>query len=154
MKRLPSWRIALRWLFFTISLLVAIYLSQQIGTSSSALSERITEIVKKILEQLGIKGLKTRVIHEYCRNYAHVIVHLVLAFFGYRAFAASIPKFKPALVISLILFLGIAFFDEYIQQGVPGRAFETTDLLRNISGISIGTLLSILLTRIPTTEYS
>lgn len=153
MKRLPSWRIALRWLLFVISLFAAIFLSQQIGSDSSKLSEWITEGVQKVLSFIGIKGLKKSVLHSYVRNYAHFGVHLVLAFFCYRAFAGSIPRFKPALLLTLVLSIGIAFFDEYIQHQVPGRVFEVNDLLLNVSGVSLGTIISILLTRVPKSEY-
>lgn len=154
MKRLPTWRIVTRWIFFITSLCLAVYLSQQIGSESTKVSEWITDIVQKLLNWIGLKGIKKRIIHSYIRDYAHFGVHLSLAFFGYRAFAGSLPKFKPALALSLFLSLAIAIFDELIQQEVPGRAFEISDMALNISGISIGTLISILITRIPHSEYT
>lgn len=80
---------------------------------------------------------------------AHLAMFLVLTFlfFSY-IYAKNKARHYKAIIIYVIIGLVYAGFCEYIQQIIPGRAFNINDFIYNAVGIVLGTVISI-----PLLEY-
>ncbi|HSI77227.1 MAG TPA: VanZ family protein [Lunatimonas sp.] len=82
------------------------------------------------------------------------VIHFTL-FFGMvflwnRVWIGNYRKEKKIRKISLnYLVFGIVFaiFTEFLQMNVPGRSFDVWDIVANISGGTIGTIIYVYLTK-------
>lgn len=54
-------------------------------------------------------------------------------------------NFKKISLNYLVFGIIFATFIEYLQMGVPGRSFDTLDIVANISGGTVGTIMYVYL---------
>ena len=135
-----------RWSLVTIWLILTVYLSQQTGTESAAMSGWLAHSIYHICDVLGI-NLSYAVLHMVLRKIAHFGIHFVLAWLGYRAMLISCEKKHYAIIATVVLYGIIAVFDELIQGISPGRVLMLGDLLINLSGIVLGVIIGVTTTK-------
>lgn len=133
------WTLSILWMALTM------YLSNQIGSNSSALSNRVAKSIWQPLYDL-FPSLEFDEFHFAIRKLAHFAVHAVLAFSIFRAAWHSFRKKGAALFLALVVAGGIAVFDELVQLRAPGRVWAVTDMGINLLGVSLGTCFSSILT--------
>jgi len=82
---------------------------------------------------LKIHTAKSEIRLDYVMHFCEYGLLTFLAFLSFAGKEFRIDQRKAVLIlISLILF---AILDEYHQKFIPGRAFNTKDILSNITGI-------------------
>ncbi len=135
-----------RFLAVAAWLALTIFLSQQSGTESAALSGGFTTAVVKVLNFFGLNP-STSIVHYCLRKMAHVGVHLVLAILTYRAMVLVTDSKKIAISVSWLACCAVAAFDELIQLVAVGRASDPRDMTLNLLGVSVGIIVGILITR-------
>lgn len=132
MSRKKKIYMALSWVV-TVAILCVIYrLSAQDAVESQELSD---SFVQKILEflNLNISG-------DLLRKFAHMSEFTVLSFFLGNSIYAT-WKTKNATIIAFAVTILSAVGDEVHQIFVPGRAFQTSDILIDSIGALIGAVL-------------
>lgn len=79
----------------------------------------------------------------------HFLEYGSLAFLAFLSSADKNFRMKSTTWLIVLLCLTVfALADEYHQVFIPGRAFNTRDIISNISGIAGGSLFSYFLLRI------
>ena len=136
-RKLFRWILALCWLALTV------FLSQQSGSQSAAVSGWFTKAVTRLFGFFGINA-SYATLHYAMRKLAHFCVHFILAILIYRAFIITNEYQKNAILLTLFTCMVVAFFDEGIQSVAPGRAMMVGDLILNLFGVTSGTIAGIL----------
>lgn len=72
----------------------------------------------------------------------HLLEYLFLAFFFVFWQQNELDKIRKILLV-LVIGIGIGIIDELHQIFIPGRSFNFIDMILNISGFSIGLLISL-----------
>lgn len=124
--------IVFSWLFVAIIMVMIFKLSAQNAEESKELSD---SLVSKILQwlQVNIGG-------DLIRTLAHMFEFTVLSFFLGNSIYAT-WKSKSANLIAFAITVLYAVSDEIHQLFVPGRAFQTSDILVDSMGALIGAAL-------------
>ena len=132
------------WLIAIACLVVALLLSNQIGTNSARLSNKtahsIFDPLLKLFPDLTEEDYTN--FHFFFRKCGHVLVHAAVAFSFLRAFWYTFGKKTPAVFLALLLAFCIALFDEIVQIRTPGRVWAVKDIGYNTVGSIIGICLS------------
>ena len=139
-------RLVLRVVFTALSVAVAaaiFILSAEEADASSALSGSLSEMILSFFGFLkDLEGnARLELISSFngvLRSAAHMGVFFILAFFS--AFMWEYWNLKKAWLAALISSFFYAVSDEIHQIFVPGRAFQFTDVLLDLSGISLAVL--------------
>ena len=140
-KIIFSWALVLLWIA-----VVFLFSSQEV-TQSSALSGNATSGIAGVLKFLtfGFYNIdtpeKTAVAEDIVRETAHVFEFLILGVFTINAFKKSGFSRHWLLINSMAFCIFNAFFDEFHQMFVAGRATQLVDLLLDSAGALIGILL-------------
>ena len=144
-----SWRtkVILRWVLFLGWIGFAFFLSRQPASESGQLSDNVANFLAALSRKLGFTPDSS--FGSRLRDYAHFSLHLVLAFFSYQAISTTTKRFKVVVAVSLAISVAIATIDEFVQFIAPGRAFEVPDLMLNYSGVMLGVIISLLVTKEP-----
>ena len=116
------------------------------GPESSLESSRVVAIVAPLLNALGITG--EAAMSFAVRKTAHFLEYAVLGALGVPAFLrpaqkGRLPHWLGPLVVALI-----PVADETIQRFVPGRESSPRDVLIDLCGAAVGTLVVILVSRV------
>jgi VanZ family protein len=84
----------------------------------------------------------------------HGVVFLVLGFLVQNAVTVSGARRARAFAISLAICVVYAVSDEVHQLFVPGRAFQTSDLMMDTIGSITGILMALVVSRVVSTTPS
>ncbi len=105
----------------------------------------ITIIVMSSIPSLPVLKIHTQTKDIRLDYLIHFCQYGILAFLAFLSFTNKELKLSSKklliLTISLLLF---AFLDEFHQKFIPGRSFNTKDIISNISGI-MGALIFYLI---------
>lgn len=126
-------RKAFRWALLTLWLIFVIFLSCQSGNDSGELSHWLAN---------NIFHISSETFHVILRSCAHFNIHFILAILMY---AAAYYSYDNPRTFTTVIGLLVAISDELLQFFIPGRYPEFTDIILNISGIMIGTLICALI---------
>ena len=140
-KRTRRIKALIWWTLSTLWLTLTVYLSNQVGTGSAALSQNLARSIWTPLLKL-FPELDFEEFHIFVRKLAHFGVHMILAFSIFRASNYTFRRKGTALFITLILAGFIAFANELVQLRAPGRVWTIVDTGLNLLGVFIGTCLS------------
>jgi len=135
----------LSWLFVLAWVIVIFILSSQPAEVSNKLSKSITRIIIKIIDLVHTLDIETGtmqnwldVLNNKVREYAHVMVFLILAVLVVNAFERSGAKNVKTFVFSFAFCAVYALSDEIHQTFVPGRGAEVADFLIDCTGTLLG----------------
>ena len=126
-------RKAFRWALLTLWFIFVIFLSCQSGNDSGGLSHWLAN---------NIFHISSETFHVILRSCAHFNIHFILAILMYAA-AYKTYNTPPPSPPSFALFFPSGV--ELLQFFIPGRYPEFADIILNISGIMIGTLICALI---------
>ena len=142
--------IALSWLLVFLWMGFIFFMSAQDSTNSSAYSRPIAESVVKfqvkyhITQDHGYTALQyLNEVESTVRKIAHSTIFFILSVLVSMSLLLSDIKRSRVLFISIALSLLYAFIDEFHQFFVPGRASEMADILLDMLGILLGTVLTL-----------
>ena len=132
------------WLIAIACLVVALLLSNQIGTNSARLSNKtarsIFDPLLKLFPDLTEEDYTN--FHFFFRKCGHVLVHAAVAFSLLRALWYTFGRKTPAVFLALLIAFCIALFDAIVQIRAPGRVWAVKDIGYNTVGSIIGICLS------------
>jgi VanZ family protein len=111
------------------------------GDLSSAQSGFVVNMVKGFFSIFGV-SFNEDVLSSLIRSLAHLTEFGILGFL-WMLYISGFEK-ERGYVIVWVSGFGIALLDEIIQIVVPGRAFQLSDLLIDLSGIILGSLIVII----------
>lgn len=134
-------------LFVILSLLVVVYIfsnSLESAQESKSKSERVTKIVKSIVDPKD--KIAQDVFHKYIRKVAHATEFMTLGVCLGGIFYNIYLKNRRKYISMPILFgMSIGLCDEFIQRFQKKRSSEVLDVLIDFSGVMIGLLAVLLL---------
>lgn len=118
--------------------------SMQTGVESGEMSDKVTELVIKIL---GIVKINPNFSQTalFIRKCAHFFEYFVLGLLFFLTYINLFDSFRYLIGYSFLSSLFISVIDEVIQVFVPGRVGAVTDVLIDCSGVILGILLGILI---------
>jgi VanZ family protein len=103
----------------------------------------ITVIVLAILPNLPVPKIGGKPIPIRLDYPVHFLEHTLLSFLAVISFVKNLSDIQPFRITFLFIIL-FAVFMEMLHIVIPFRSFEFQDLLLNILGVFIGTLIAIL----------
>lgn len=130
------------------------------GMNSVESNNKSKGIIEKIIGETAIKENTVHVIKEMdednldnmnfiFRKIAHATVYLVLSFFTCNFFyQLKKRRFKNNYLISIIICLFYAIFDEYHQTFVAGRNGNYLDILIDLVGAIIGSIVFYMVVKV------
>lgn len=127
--------------------------SSQDGEKSGGLSKKITEIiiskVPKIeeLDEIKKEEIMDRM-EKVIRKIAHFSIYTVVGILLMSFMSTYQLKEKNRMIISTILGILYASFDELHQYFIPGRSAQITDVMIDTLGVLVGICLVSLIVRI------
>lgn len=132
----------LAWVGLIACMVIIFSLSAQTGEDSGSLTKTITHhVVRVIAPTQADEGFFDR-IHHIVRKLGHASGYLLLALLSAAAFASfPISLRERMLLVFLFCFLH-AFCDEWHQTFIAGRSGEFLDVAIDMTGASVGMLLS------------
>lgn len=143
MKRKIVSRLGLSILYTGVILLCIFQFSQQVGSDSAGLSQRVLDILLGLFPGLGT-WLPRQTLHSLLRKGAHVLVYTMLGVGLYQLTDAALsPQGKgKSLLLPWAVGVLCAAGDEIHQFFVDGRGSSTRDVLIDGCGLLLGVLLS------------
>ena len=133
--------IVVSWLVVLATMLIIARFSLEDNRESTSSSDEIFDSVIKDDSSLTKEEIRTA--HRVIRKMAHLGIYMLLGFCLNNAFFVTFD-FNVPLNLSLACFFGFSFsiFDEFIIQGnTEGRTPMFSDVLIDLAGLIIGTLL-------------
>ena len=127
------------WILVLICMGIIFSLSAQIAEESQDLSD---SFIRNLFEFLGIE-LKS----DFVRTIAHMLEFMGLSLLIFNA-VYSTWNLKLTPIISFVGTSLYAITDEIHQIFVPGRAFQTSDILVDSIGALIGVIVSFVILKI------
>ena len=126
--------------------------SAQDATSSTEISNIFVDAIIPVLTFFGIVCDELTV-SFYVRKSAHFLGYFALTLLLYSLFKRFVSK-KLALVVSPLISLLIAIFDEFvIQRNSAGRSPEWRDVIIDLSGATVAMLLIVLVSKVKSKKY-
>ena len=126
-------------LIFAVTIIITSYgFSDQTAQQSISISDQVLEALKlvthdEVVNETGKYPLYSRIIRE--------VAHLVLyAFIALPIFLLTFMRTKriwASIIITYLLLICYAYFDEFHQEGVDGRGYEWLDLVLDFIGGSL-----------------
>ncbi len=129
-------------LFLLSTLVFIFYQSSRVGAVSSSLSLPITSYINEILLRAG---LDIQLSETTVRKLGHVAEYTMLGFWLVLTLRAYTGRILAFASWPLLLGLGFAVSDEFLQQFIPGRVGSVTDVVIDFCGILFGGGLALFL---------
>jgi len=130
------------WLTNILWMLFIFYLSSQPARVSNNLSKKITilfvNFTKQVQEINFISQKHFSEINDIIRQYAHVVVYIVLAIFVVNALRGSGMNVLMSCLLAFLISVIFACSDEIHQMFVPGRGVQLQDLIMDCIGVLLG----------------
>lgn len=114
--------------------------SSQNMVTSKGLSYDISLIIERVLFKVENKAYNFEKIHYTVRKLAHFIEYMMLSVVLTSGLSKLFRKIIPALLISGILCIGIAYFDEMLQSVSIERTSSFFDVIIDGAGAITGLL--------------
>jgi len=142
-KRENASRLGLSILYTGLILLCIFQFSQQIGSDSAGLSQRVLDFLLGLFPGLGT-WLPRETVHALLRKGAHVLVYTLLGLGLYQLADAALPPkcWGRGLLLPWAVGVLCAAGDEFHQSFVAGRGASPRDVLIDSCGLLLGLLLS------------
>lgn len=130
---------------FTFLALYSVYFifsnSLEIGSVSSARSEKVTEAINQFLSSAGMPTLTEAVV----RKMAHFAEFFISGFWFTLCLRVYTARYIRHISWPLLLGLLIANADEYIQLYVSGRTSSVRDVWIDFGGVCVGVGCALLI---------
>ena len=139
----------IRWLLVLLAMAGIYFLSSQTAPESNALSGKTIRALMLLFRHdfpalsLAEQNLIISSLQSVVRDAAHILVYLLLGILCMLALLAHDWKMKNRILMTLVIGIGYAFFDELHQYFVSGRAFEFYDIFLDGSGLLLGIIMVI-----------
>lgn len=133
------------WLLTLLSGIFIFSLSSQTGEESAGLSISIAKFAANLFYGEPSEA-QIENVHYFIRQLARFVLFMGFGFLAAEAAYVTFTRYriyKVFLVVSLLC-SGLAFFDEWRKQFIPGRHFQLDEAFFNILSIWIGSLIAIL----------
>lgn len=143
-RKRSRWPLVVFRVIFTGLLIACILMifghSLEIGGASSLRSERVTELVNRVLAKYNT-GIQLE--NAVVRKMAHFLEYTALGFL--LTLCMRVYTFRVLGHISWPLFLGllVAVADEFLQLFTAGRAGQVTDVVLDFSGVLAGVIFGL-----------
>ena len=137
-------KISVWWLILAAWGGTALFLSVRDGTATSEDSGFIVELVCSVLRFFGAK-IKGWQIHGAVRKAAHVVIHVGVAYFSYRAVRDTFRERNLLYTAAIGCAIGIC--GEVVKVFVPGRSCDLDEMLLNCATVLVCCLLIALWNR-------
>jgi len=139
MKRVIAWILVILWC------VVIFFFSAEDKNSSHQRSQQITEVVEKtiekILEPQNLRIIAKRSLEHYVRKSSHVLEYFILTMLIYNALTLSRIRNYKRYILSFIIAISYACFDEMHQAYVPGRGPMVEDVF--VDGVGVLMALAV-----------
>ena len=127
--------------------------SNQNGEESGGLSKKITIIITKNIKSIQnmneeAKESKIKHIEHFVRKLAHFSLYTIVGFLTMSLMSTYNLKMSKEVIISVIIGNIYAFFDEFHQSFIPGRAASLKDVGIDSLGVIFGVLIVVILAKI------
>jgi len=146
---LLSWTAVFLWMLLIFSL------SSQVATQSSELSWKVTKVIigtiGKIVPLNIESSTTTDLVLQFdhmVRKFAHGTVYFVLGVLVMNALRRSGIYGYRNVVFALLICMLYAISDEVHQLFVPGRGGQIKDVIIDSTGVSVGILVYLLISRV------
>lgn len=127
-------KIYLKYLLLVVWMILIFFLSAEGSSDSQARSGLIVGILK---DSFNI-DLADSFLSFLTRKAAHIIAYFILGLLIYSIIKTYQLTTKRTIVLSIVLALFYAIFDEIHQLFVPGRSGEIRDVLIDTAAASVG----------------
>jgi len=136
MRKIVAWILVVLWC------LVIFYFSAEDRSDSHQRSKEISQIVNKVIERVldsesVALGLNKSMEH-YIRKASHVVEYFILTIFVFNAFILSKIRCHKRYMLSFLIPIVYASFDELHQSYVPGRGPMIKDVFIDGIGVLLG----------------
>lgn len=123
-----------------IVILTSVGLSGQTASESVSVSDKVLIILKIVPENEVIhKSMAYRTYSVIFREVAHLVLYSIITLPTLLLLYSWLKRLKFAVLLTIVVVMIYAFFDEVHQTYVLGRTFEYFDLLMDF----IGCLLTV-----------
>ena len=142
---LISVMIVLSWMGFII------YLTLQPAPQSAATSSVVVDTLVNSLDRAGIDllaNMSRTELHRFIRKAAHFLAYFVLGILTFHLVLRLSGDFKKAIVITMLISIVYAAFDETVQTFVPGRGGQVGDIIIDGAGAAAGIAFYLLLRKL------
>lgn len=124
---------------FLFSLVFIFYLFYEPGMSVRALGSDLFDFLLRTVDLfVPLEELNRVVFHQLIRKSAHFIAYFFLGLFAMNAVRRSGSGHIKAIILTLLICVVYAAFDEAHQLFIPGRSGEVKDVLIDGAGASVG----------------
>ncbi|MBP3884278.1 MAG: VanZ family protein [Olsenella sp.] len=115
------------------------------GPDSANESGLVVQLVRPVFELAGMRDVET--ITLVVRKLAHFSEYAVLGYLVGRLRGSLRRGRSGALALSVAWVLFVPVIDETIQLHVPGRAGSPVDVLIDLCGVALGSVLALVVLR-------
>ena len=132
---LISVMIVLSWMGFII------YLTLQPAPQSAATSSVVVDTLINSLDRTGVDILAnmSRIeLHRFIRKAAHFLAYFILGILTFHLILKLTGDLKKSFVITMLISISYAAFDETVQTFVPGRGGQVGDIIIDGAGAAAG----------------
>ena len=137
--------IVLSWMGFII------YLTLQPAPQSAATSSVVVETLVNSLDRAGIDllaDMSRTELHRFIRKAAHFLAYFVLGILTFHLILKLTGDLKKSFVITMLISISYAAFDETVQTFVPGRGGQVSDIIIDGAGAAAGIAFYLLLRKL------
>jgi VanZ family protein len=133
-KTIFKWGVVFIWMG------VIFAFSHQDASASSDTSGWVVNVIQTVMINVTHEKVIEQLIVHFIREIAHFTVYFVLGLLLFNALS-----FKGMIQLGFVLIIGgtYALLDEWHQTFIPGRAFELTDILIDLTGVFSASLIGL-----------
>jgi len=147
MQQLPKWLRLLIWIVVIVLLAAIFLLSDQPASQSGALSKKIARNTIHLYEAITQKEISLAQWNRMLRKGAHFSLYCILAFFIMTLCKFNRIATRTSIIITMIVGISYAIFDELHQLFVDGRGASIKDVGIDSLGIGLGIVIAYLINR-------
>ena len=139
MKRIVLTIILLFWVGFIL------FLSFQTGTDTANTSMGLTKYILQFFFDGEIPYNVLQQWHMTLRLWAHPLLFFLYAVLAMRLAVEIIKKNAISFAVASVSGIALAVFSEVGKWNIPGRHCDGGEMLLNIAGVMVGTVLTLLI---------
>ena len=126
-------------------------LSTQPGPQSDTISYLVVDTLTNTLDRAGIDilaNMSRAELHRFIRKAAHFLAYFVLGILIFNLILRLNGDLKKSIVITLLISISYAAFDETVQTFVPGRSGQVSDVIIDGVGAAAGIAFYLLVRKL------